>query len=50
MNQSHRRKFAARFISNFLQSLAQRTYADFDPTTVEAKAAWEAAQREAMAA
>ena len=30
-----------------LQSLAQRTYADFDPTTAEAKAAWEAAQRQA---
>ena len=33
-----------------LQSLAQRTYADFDPTTAEAKAAWDAAQREAAAA
>ena len=33
-----------------LQSLAQRTYADFDPTTAEAKAAWEATQRQASAA
>jgi hypothetical protein len=33
-----------------LQSLAQRTYADFDPTTAEARAAWEATQREAAAA
>ena len=33
-----------------LQSLARRTYADFDPTTAEAKAAWEAAQRQQAAA
>jgi len=33
-----------------LQSLAMRAYADFDPTTAEAKAAWEAAQRAAEAA
>jgi peroxiredoxin len=32
-----------------LQSLAQRTYADFDPTTAEAKAAWVAAQGQAAA-
>jgi peroxiredoxin len=30
-----------------LQSLAQRTYADFDPTTAEARAIWETAQRNA---
>jgi hypothetical protein len=30
-----------------LQTLAQRTYADFDPTTAEARATWEAAQRRA---
>ena len=33
-----------------LQDLARRTYADFDPTTAEAKAAWEAAQRQAAPA
>src|SRR5436309_2148695 len=33
-----------------LQSLAQRTYADFDPTTAEARSAWTAARREAAAA
>jgi peroxiredoxin len=33
-----------------LQVLARRTYADFDPTTAEAKAAWEAAQRQTAAA
>ena len=33
-----------------LQSLAQRTYADFDPTTVAARAAWEATRRDAAAA
>jgi peroxiredoxin len=33
-----------------LQSLAMRTYADFDPTTAEAKAAWRAAQAAAAAA
>jgi hypothetical protein len=32
-----------------LQSLAQRTYADFDPTTAEARATWEAAQGRAAA-
>jgi peroxiredoxin len=33
-----------------LQEVAMRTYADFDPTTDEARAAWAAAQQEAMAA
>ncbi len=33
-----------------LQDLARRTYADFDPTTAEAKAAWEAAQCQAAPA
>ena len=33
-----------------LQDLLARTKADFDPTTAEARAAWAAAQREAMAA
>jgi peroxiredoxin len=33
-----------------LQSLARRTYADFDPTTDDARAAWDAAQRHAAAA
>jgi peroxiredoxin len=32
-----------------LQSLAQRTYADFDPTDADARAAWEATRREATA-
>jgi hypothetical protein len=33
-----------------LQSLAQRTYADFDPTTAEARTAWEATQGDTLAA
>ena len=43
-------KFVPRHPFELVQSLAQRTYADFDPTTAEAKAAWEAAQRQAAPA